>query len=157
MTLSGIMPRYCRGTFDYDSELNQTEDTLTWWTWMCGPSGPLVRLPLIWVTLCFHLLSRSVHLYTYLSQTLYTMPTFSAPSLNALRIRLPDPCHITFWCLGPGLFLMRSGVPLHSRGITEPGFSTGTPSCCTGDLITFFEDKSYLSDSSLHPYSPLGH
>ena len=50
--------------------------------------------------------------------------------------------------------IRHSAVSLHSQGATEP--SNGTPSCCTGDLIAFFEDKS-SSDNSSRPYSPYGH
>ena len=44
-----------------------------------------------------------------------------------------------------------------SRGIAEPGPSTGTPSHRTGELIAFFEDKSSTSDNSSRPYLPHGH
>ena len=45
----------------------------------------------------------------------------------------------------------------HSRGVTEPGPSTTTPSRRTGDLIAFFEDKSSTSDASSRSYSPFNH
>ncbi|KAF8270084.1 hypothetical protein EI94DRAFT_861049 [Lactarius quietus] len=50
-----------------------------------------------------------------------------------------------------------SGTSFHSRGVTEPGPGTTTPSRRTGDLIAFFEDKSSTSDSSSRAYSPFGH
>ncbi|KAH9981829.1 hypothetical protein BJV74DRAFT_853105 [Russula compacta] len=52
--------------------------------------------------------------------------------------------------------IRHSAVSLHSRGVTEPGPSTATPSRRTGELITF-EDKSSWSDNSSHPCSPYGH
>ncbi|KAH9053604.1 hypothetical protein EDB87DRAFT_1569203 [Lactarius vividus] len=52
--------------------------------------------------------------------------------------------------------IRRSGISVHSRGLTEPGPSANTPSRRTGDLIAFFEDKS-TSDTSSRSYSPFGH
>jgi hypothetical protein len=69
------------------------------------------------------------------------MPASLVPSLNTPRIRRHGPRRTIFRRLGPGLFLMRSGVPLYHfiPEVTEPGPST--PSRRTGDLIVFFEDK----------------
>ena len=117
---------------------------------------PPLRLPLNSVALRLRLLSRPVPLYTYLSRTLYAFPAFSAPSRNALRTRLPRSTSYNLSMPGSRPVsdaIRRSAVLLHSRGITQPRPSTGTPSRCTGDLIAFFEDKSYSSGTSSLPYS----
>ena len=88
------------------------------------------------------------------------MPASLLSSLNVLRATRHG--HTSYSLSVPGSrpvpdAIRRSAVPLHSRGVTEPGPSTTTPSCHTGDVIAFFEDKSLSLDNSSRSYSPFGH
>ncbi|KAI9434816.1 hypothetical protein H4582DRAFT_2112483 [Lactarius indigo] len=50
--------------------------------------------------------------------------------------------------------IRRSGISIHSRGVTEPGPSANTPSRRTGDLIAFFKDKLSSGAVPADPRSP---
>ena len=138
-----------------DNELDQTEDALTEWSRgsSATPSSYLSG------SASSPSLSSSSSVYIPFTNTLR-----DARILSTITERTENPSsRPTSYNLSvPGSrpvsdAIRRSAVSLHSRGATEPGPSTGTPSRRTGDLIAFFEDKSYSSDSSSRPYSPLGH
>ena len=80
-------------------------------------------------------------------------PTILPQSLRTARFSR----HTIFPCLGLGLFLMRSSIPLcnllHSRGATEPGTSTSTLSRHTGDLC-FFLRKDRRHPITLRALTP---
>ena len=86
-------------------------------------------------------------LYTRLSHALYAL----LPSLNVLRTPLHGYNLSVPWSWPVSDAIRRSAVPLHSRGVTEPGPSTTTPSRRTGDLNAFFEDKSSYRRRITHP------
>jgi hypothetical protein len=138
-----------------DNELDQTEDALTEWSHQSSatPSSYLSG-------------SASSPSFTSTSSIYipFTNTLRDARILSTITERTENPSsRPTSYNLSvPGSrpvsdAIRRSAASHHSRGVTEPGPSTATPSRRTGDLIAFFEDKSSSSDNSSRPYSPYGH
>ena len=134
-----------------DNELDQTEDALTEWSHQSSATPSY--------------LSGSASSPSFTSTSSIYIPFTNtlrdARILSTITERTENPSsRPTSYNLSvPGSrpvsdAIRRSAV---SRGIAEPGPSTGTPSRRTGDLIAFFEDKSSTSDNSSRPYSPHGH
>jgi hypothetical protein len=136
-----------------DNELDQTEDALT--EWSRGSS-----------------ITPSSYLSGSASSPSFTTESSYIPFTNTLRdgrilstiterTENPSTRPTSHNLSVPGSrpvsdAIRRSAASHHSRGVSEPGPSVGTPSRRTGDLIAFFEDKS-SSDSSARPYSPHSH
>jgi hypothetical protein len=138
-----------------DNELDQTEDALT--EWSRGSSAT----PSSYLSGSASSPSLSSNSSVYIP---FTNTLRDARILSTITERTENPASrpASYNLSVPGSrpvsdAIRRSAVSLHSRGATEPGPSTGTPSRRTGDLIAFFEERSSSSDNSSRPYSLLGH
>ncbi len=137
-----------------DNELDQTEDALTEWShqssampssYLSGSSSPSFTSTSS-VYIPFTNTLRDARILSTITER--TENPSSRPTSYNLSLPGSRPVSDA---------VRRSAVSLHSRGVTEPGPSTTTPSRRTGELIAFFEDKSSSSDNSSRPYSPYDH
>ena len=138
-----------------DNELEQTEDALTEWSrqssatpssYMSGSASSPSFTSTSSIYIPFTNTLRDARILSTITER--TENPSSRPTSYNLSVPGSRPVSDA---------IRRSAVSLHSRGVTEPGPSTATPSRRTGDLIAFFEDKSSSSDNSSRPYSPYDH
>ncbi|KAH9048891.1 hypothetical protein EDB84DRAFT_82083 [Lactarius hengduanensis] len=137
-----------------DEELDQTEDALTEWsrTSSATPSSYLsgsASSPSFTATTSSYIpFTNTLRDGRILSTiTERTENPSSRPTSHNLSVPESRPVSDA---------IRRSGISVHSRGVTEPGPSANTLIRRTGDLIAFFEDKS-TSDTSSRSQSPFSH